>query len=101
MVVPGTHHPRDPVEMEGGTTYHFVTEGIESALRTGQAGRGRERRHGLGRRQHRQQYLAAGLLDELELHAVPLLLGDGARPFPNRGDAAVPVSRGDVAASAR
>ena len=44
-----THHPRDPVEMEGGTTYHFVTDGIESALEQA-GGRRRQGRHALGRR---------------------------------------------------
>jgi dihydrofolate reductase len=47
-----THHPRDPVEMEGGTTFHFVTDGRVRA-RTGKGGRRWQRRHALGRRQHR------------------------------------------------
>ena len=78
-----THHPRDPVAMEGGTTFHFVTDGVESALE-----RAREAAEGKdvllwGGGQVVQQYLAAGLLDELELHVVPVLLGDGSRIFDN------------------
>ena len=82
-----THHPRDPVEMEGGTTYHFVTEGIERALELArEAAKGRDVRL-WGGAQAIQQYLAAGLLDVLELHVVPVLLGDGERLFDNLGDA--------------
>jgi dihydrofolate reductase len=84
-----THHPRDPVEMEGGTTFHFVTDGIERALeRAREAANGQDVRL-WGGAQVIQQYLAAGLLDELELHVVPLLLGDGARLFDNLGAADV------------
>ena len=88
-----THHPRDPVEMEGGTTFHFVTDGIESALE-----QAREAADGKdvmlwGGAQVAQQYLAAGLLDELELHVVPVLLGDGARLFDNLGDAEVQLEQ--------
>ena len=83
-----THYPRDPVEMEGGTTFHFVTDGIERALELArEAANGRD--VGLwGGAQAIQQYMAAGLLDELELHVVPVLLGDGERLFENLGDAA-------------
>jgi dihydrofolate reductase len=82
-----THHPRDPVEMEGGTTFHFVTDGPESALeRASEAAGGKDVRL-FGGAQVIQQYLAAGLLDELELHVVPVLLGGGARLLDNLGDA--------------
>jgi dihydrofolate reductase len=82
-----THHPRDPVEMEGGTTYHFVTDGIERALELArEASNGQDVRLWGGARAI-QQYLAAGLLDVLELHVVPLLLGDGERLFDDLGDA--------------
>jgi dihydrofolate reductase len=82
-----THHPRDPVEMEGGTTYHFVTDGIERALELArQAANGQDVRL-WGGAQAIQQYMAAGRLDELELHVVPLLLGNGERLFDNVGDA--------------
>jgi dihydrofolate reductase len=84
-----THHARDPVQMEGGTTFHFVTDGIESALeRAREAAAGKDVRL-WGGAQVIQQYLAAGLLDELELHVVPVLLGGGARLFDNLGHADV------------
>jgi dihydrofolate reductase len=82
-----THHPRNPVQMEGGTTFHFVTDGIERALELArEAANGRDVRL-WGGAQVIQQYMAAGLLDELELHVVPVLLGDGERLFDNLGDA--------------
>jgi dihydrofolate reductase len=88
-----THHPRDPVEMEGGTTFHFVTDGIERALE-----RAREAADGkdvtlLGGAQVVNQYLGAGLLDELELHVVPILLGGGARLFEDVGGAEVQLEQ--------
>jgi dihydrofolate reductase len=76
-----THHPREPLQMQGGTTFHFVTDGIESALEQAkQAADGKDVRL-WGGGDIVQQYLAAGLLDELELHVVPLLLGSGSRPL--------------------
>ncbi len=83
-----THYPRDPIEMEGGTTYHFVTDGIERALElASEAANGLDVRL-WGGAQAIQQYIAAGLLDELELHVAPVLLGDGERLLDNLGDAA-------------
>jgi dihydrofolate reductase len=84
-----THHPREPVEMEGGTTFHFVTDGIESALDQAREAAGDKDVMVWGGADVANQYLAAGLLDELELHVVPVLLGDGARLFDNLGDADV------------
>jgi dihydrofolate reductase len=84
-----THHPRDPVEMEGGTTFHFVTDGIESALERAREAAGGKDVRLWGGAQVIQQYLAAGLLDELELHVAPVLLGGGARLFENLGGADV------------
>ena len=84
-----THHPRDPVEMEGGTTFHFVADGIESALEQAREAAGGKDVMLWGGGSIIQQYLAAGLLDELELHVVPVLLGDGARIFGNLGDAEI------------
>ena len=78
-----THHPRELVEMEGGTTFHFVTDGIESALtQAEEAARGKDvsLAGGAG---VAQQYLAAGLLDEIELAIVPLLLYRGVRLLDN------------------
>ncbi len=84
-----THHPRDPVEMEGGTTFHFVTGGIESAIEQARKAAGGKDIMLWGGAHAAQQYLAAGLLDELELHVVPVVLGEGARLFDNLGDAEV------------
>jgi dihydrofolate reductase len=78
-----THHQREPVEMRGGTTFYFVTDGIESALeRALEAAGGRDVSLG-GGADVAQQYLAAGLVDEMEIHVVPLFLGAGARLFDN------------------
>src|SRR2546428_13560257 len=63
-----THYPRDPVEMEGGTTFHFVTDGIESALEQAREAAGGKDVMLWGGAHVVQQYLASGLLDELELH---------------------------------
>jgi dihydrofolate reductase len=88
-----THYPRDPVEMEGGTTFHFVTDGIESALEQAREAAGGKDVMLWGGGNIAQQYLAAGLLDELELHVVPVLLGDGVRLFDNLGDAEVQLEQ--------
>jgi len=69
--------------MRGGTTFHFVTEGIYVALeRARKAAGGKDIALG-GGADVAQQYLRAGLIDEMEIHVVPLLLGDGARLFDN------------------
>lgn len=84
-----THHARAPLAMQGGTTFYFVTDGIESALaQARRAAGGKDVAIG-GGASVVQQYLAAGLLDEMDLHVVPLLLGGGARLFDN-------VKPGDV-----
>jgi dihydrofolate reductase len=81
-----THHPREPLEMAGGTTFVFVTDGIESAFQQAkQAAGGRDVLLGEGANLV-QQYLAAGLVDEFELHLVPILLGDGERLLEHVGD---------------
>lgn len=82
-----THHPRDAVEMKGGTTFHFVTDGIQSGLDQARKAASGKDVMLWGGAQVVNQYLAAGLLDELELHVVPVLLGGGARLFDNLGDA--------------
>jgi dihydrofolate reductase len=76
-----THHPRPPITMQGGTTFHFVDEGIEAALeRAFDAARGEDVRLGGGAATI-QQYLNAGLIDELHVAVVPILLGRGERLF--------------------
>jgi len=76
-----THHAREPQPMEGGTTYHFVTDGIESALAQARAAAGDRNVSVQGGATTINQYLAAGLLDELRVHIVPLTLGAGTRVF--------------------
>jgi dihydrofolate reductase len=82
-----THHPRPPVEMDGGTTFHFVTSGIEDALaRAFAAADGADVRLGGGAEAVRE-YLRAGLIDDLHVAITPVLLGGGERIFD--GDAVV------------
>jgi len=88
-----THHPREPVEMEGGTTFSFVTDGIEAALQRAKESAGGQDVMLSGGAEIINQYLAAGLLDELDLHVVPVLLGGGARLFEDLGDAEVALEQ--------
>ena len=81
-----THHPRKPLPMRGGTTFTFVTEGIESALAQARAAAGDKDIAIAGGASAVQQYLAAGLLDELYLHIVPVILGTGERLLEGVGD---------------
>jgi dihydrofolate reductase len=81
-----THHPRESVEMKGGTTYHFVTDGIESALEQARAAAGDKVVKIAGGASVAQQYLAASLLDEMVVSIVPNVLSGGARLFDNLGD---------------
>jgi dihydrofolate reductase len=81
-----THHAREPLAMQGGTTFHFVTEGIVSALEQARAAAGAKDVTIAGGASAVQQYLAAGLLDELYLHIAPVLLGGGERLLENVGD---------------
>lgn len=76
-----THHPRETVAKEGGTSFTFVTEGPEAALAQARAAAGGKNVAVAGGANLVQQYLRAGLLDEIQLHVAPLLLGDGVRLF--------------------
>lgn len=76
-----THHPREPQPMEGGTTYYFVTDGIQSALTQARVAAGDGDVAVQGGATTVNQYLAAGLIDELRLHIAPLTLGAGTRLF--------------------
>jgi dihydrofolate reductase len=81
-----THYPREPLTMEGGTTFTFVTEGIESALEQARAAAGDTSVAIAGGAATVNQYLAAGLIDELRLHVAPVVLGAGERLFEGIGN---------------
>ena len=80
-----THHEREPLELEGGTTFTFVTNGIETALdQARKAARGKDVSLA-GGASASQQYLTAGLIDEMDISLVPTLLGSGERLFDGVG----------------
>jgi dihydrofolate reductase len=81
-----THHPRPPLALEGGTTFTFVTEGIVPALEVARRAAGGRDVSLAGGANVARQYLTAGLLDEMQLHLVPTLLGAGERLFDGVGD---------------
>jgi dihydrofolate reductase len=81
-----THHAREALPMAGGTTFHFVTDGIESALRQARDAAGDKNVLITGGAQAVRQYLRAGLLDRLTLHLVPVILGSGERLLEDVGD---------------
>ncbi len=81
-----THHAREPLELEGGTTFTFVTEGIEAALEQARQAAGGRDISLAGGAKAAQQYLAAGLMDEMDINLVPVLLGSGERLFDGVGD---------------
>lgn len=76
-----THHAREPQPMQGGTTYHFVTAGIESALAQAREAAGDADVLIMGGASTLNQYLAAGLVEELRLHIAPFTMGGGTRLF--------------------
>jgi dihydrofolate reductase len=86
-----THHAREPQEMEGGTTFHFVTDGIERAFELAHEAAGEKDVSVAGGAATVQQAIRGGLLDELLVNQVPLLLGGGERLIDNLdpGDAKV------------
>jgi dihydrofolate reductase len=81
-----TRHAREPLELEGGTTFTFVSDGIETALELAIHAAGGKDVSLAGGASAAQQYLAAGLMDEMEINVVPTLLGGGARLFDGVGD---------------
>jgi dihydrofolate reductase len=89
-----THHPRAPLTMQGGTTFTFVTDGIESALAQAREAAGDGDVAIAGGAQTVNEYLAAGVIDELRLHVVPLVLGEGERLFEGVGE--ITLERLDV-----
>lgn len=80
-----THHPRAPLELEGGTTFYFVTDGPLAALELARAAAGGKDVSLAGGAAAAQQYLAAGLVDEMDINLVPILLGSGERLFNGVG----------------
>jgi len=76
-----THHARESVPKQGGTTFHFVTEGVEAAIDQARAAAGEKDVAIAGGASAGQQALSAGLLDEVLIHLAPVLLGEGTRLF--------------------
>ena len=74
-----THHPREPLVKQGGTTFAFVTDGVEAAIERARAASGERNVAVAGGADVAQQILGAGLLDEMQIHLVPVLLGAGTR----------------------
>ncbi|WP_458778707.1 dihydrofolate reductase family protein [Arthrobacter sp. D3-16] len=81
-----THHPRPPLQMQGGTTFHFVNDGIESALAQAREAAGGNDVAIAGGAETARQFLSAGLIDELRLHIAPLILGAGERLLDGVGN---------------
>ena len=81
-----THHPREPLTLEGGNVFTFVTDGIEAALEQARRAAGGKDVSLAGGARAAQQYLAAGLVDEMEINLAPTLLGAGERLFDDVGD---------------
>jgi dihydrofolate reductase len=81
-----THHARAPLTLEGGTTFTFVTDGFESALAQARRAAGAKDVSLAGGANASRQYLIAGLVDEMEIHLAPTLLGSGERLFDGVGD---------------
>jgi dihydrofolate reductase len=96
-----THRSHDPLVKQGGTTFTFVTDGIESALEQAREAAGDKDVGVAGGASVAQQYLKAGLLDELQVHLVPILLGDGIRLFDQLGDAQIELEGTRVIESPR
>ena len=85
-----THQAREPKPMEGGTTFTFVTDGIEAALDQAHAAAGEKNVAIAGGANVVQQFLKAGLLDEMQIHVAPVLLGGGVRLFEDQVGARPP-----------
>jgi dihydrofolate reductase len=81
-----THHPREPLTMKGGTTFNFVTDGIESAMEQAKAAAGERNVSIAGGASTVRQFIAARHIDELYLHIVPVVLGAGERLLVDIGD---------------
>jgi dihydrofolate reductase len=88
-----THHAREPLPREGGTTYHFVTEGVETAIAQAQEAAGERKVFIAGGANVIQQALGAGLVDEFQIHVAPRLLGGGTPLFAGLADLQVETVR--------
>jgi dihydrofolate reductase len=91
-----THHPRDPFEMEGGNSFHFITEGIEKAIAEAKEAADDQDVSVGGGAATLQQAIAAGLLDEILVNQVPFLLGAGERLFDHLAAGAADFELTDV-----
>lgn len=80
-----SHEAHKPITKQGGTTYYFVTDGIERALKQAEEAADGKDIIVLGGANAIQQFIRVGLLDELEIHLIPILLGSGTRLFDNLG----------------
>jgi len=94
-----THQARERLVKEGGTTFTFVTDGIESALQQAKAAAGEKNVNISGGADIVQQFIKAGLLDELEIHLAPLLFGEGIRLFEGMGPEHIELENIRVVAS--
>jgi dihydrofolate reductase len=96
-----THHAREPLVKQGGTTFHFVTDGIESAVKQAVAAAGAKDVQVSGGANVIQQALRAGLVDDGQLHVTPLILGGGERLFDHLDDSEIRLEKTRVIDSPR
>lgn len=87
------HEAREKIKKEGGTTFTFVTDGIESALQQARAAAGVKDVSVAGGANIVQQFLKAGLLDEIQIHFIAVLLGEGRRLFDHLGTDHIELER--------
>ena len=96
-----THHPREPLEMQGGTTFHFVSDGIESALLQAREAAGDRDVRIAGGAETIQEYLDSGLIDEFSITLAPVLFGTGIRLFDRVDPARLALNQARTDASSR
>jgi dihydrofolate reductase len=88
-----THESREPLPRQGGTTYHFVTDGLEAGLAHARPAADDKNVGIWGGANVITQYLQAGLLDEIQIHLIPILLGNGVRLFQNLNPAGIELKK--------
>lgn len=91
-----THSPRDPWVRQGGTTFTFVTDGVRGALERARAAVNGKDVQVAGGAHTVQQFLNAGVVDDVQLHLAPVLLGEGVRPFDGVDSGRVALKRARV-----